>query len=133
MTFHQQVPTIAPVSDRPDVFRLKALSCEQHARESTDPRSKQGWEELAIDWHMMSKRAAGMSGKNILKLELSDMSIGFGIDDTPTCLECKGRMHLTRRAPHPIHGNAFELQTFTCGTCRLEIERGVDRLGEVMA
>jgi hypothetical protein len=133
MTLHQQIPTIAPVSNRPDAFRLKALSCEQRARESTDPRSRQGWEELAIDWHAMSNRAAGTSGEHFLILESSDMPLGFGIDDLPTCLGCKGRMRLTRRAPHPIHGNAFELQTFTCRTCRHQIERGVDRLGEVIA
>lgn len=133
MTLHHHIATATPVSDRPDAFRLKALFCEQSARESTDPRSRQGWEELAIDWHTMSNRAAGMGGKHFLTSERSDLPVGFGIGDTPTCLGCAGRMNLTRRGPHPIRGDAFELQTFTCRICSHEIERGVDRLGQVMA
>jgi hypothetical protein len=42
---------------------LKALFSEQRARESTDPTSKQDWEELAIEWHTMANLAAKMNGE----------------------------------------------------------------------
>jgi hypothetical protein len=41
-------------SDRAGAFRFKALLCEQRASESADPKSKQDWAELAIDWHAMA-------------------------------------------------------------------------------
>ncbi len=59
------------------------------------------------------------------------MPTRFGATDSPICPECKNRMCLTRRAPHPTHGYDFELQTFTCRVCRHEIEREADQLGEV--
>jgi hypothetical protein len=42
---------------------LKALSSEQRARDSTDPTSKQDWEELAIEWHTIANLAARMNGE----------------------------------------------------------------------
>jgi hypothetical protein len=42
-------------------------------------------------------------------------------------------MRLSRRAPHPTRGYAFELQTFTCRSCQHEIERAADIGGEVAA
>jgi hypothetical protein len=60
------------------------------------------------------------------------MAAGFGATDTPICPQChKATMNLTRRAPHPTLGYAFEVQTFSCSTCRYEITRTADRLGEV--
>jgi hypothetical protein len=41
-----------------DMYRAKALDCEQRAREVSDPTSKQDWEELAIEWHTMANFAA---------------------------------------------------------------------------
>jgi hypothetical protein len=61
------------------------------------------------------------------------MPTHFGASDTPTCPECKNLMRLTRRTPHPIHGNEFELQTFTCRACQHEMTRNADRSGEVIA
>ena len=61
------------------------------------------------------------------------MPTRFGATDTPTCPQCQNRMHLTRRTPHPEFGCARELQTFTCGTCRHEINRSADVGGEVAA
>ncbi len=63
MTLHQQILTCAPIADRSGVFRLKALFSEQRARESTDPTSKQDWEELAIEWHTIANLAAKMNGE----------------------------------------------------------------------
>jgi hypothetical protein len=57
-------------------------------------------------------------------------AVRFGASDHPTCPRCKDLMRLTRRAPHPIHGIEFEQQTFECRSCRYEIGRNADRLGE---
>ena len=61
------------------------------------------------------------------------MPTRFGATDTPICPECKNTMRLSRRAPHPTRGYAFELQTFTCRSCQHEIERAADIGGEVAA
>ncbi|MES2195839.1 MAG: hypothetical protein V4517_15590 [Pseudomonadota bacterium] len=61
------------------------------------------------------------------------MSIRFGASDTPTCPECKNIMRVSRRAPHPILGYDYELQTFTCRKCQHQIKREADIGGEVAA
>jgi hypothetical protein len=68
MTLHQLIPTRPPVNDRSRVLRLKALSCEERSRESSDPTSKQDWADLAIEWHTMAHLAARLTG------ELEDFS-----------------------------------------------------------
>jgi hypothetical protein len=126
MTLHQHVPASTPVSEQSAVFRLRALFSEQRAAESSNPASKQDWEELAVEWHTMANLAArpksGMAPAR------------FGIKDTPACPKCKSLMGLTRRMPHPKYdaGSGFERQTFTCTGCRHEIERNADCLGEVV-
>jgi hypothetical protein len=40
---------------------MRALICEQRARESTGPASKQDWEELAIEWHTMANLPASIN------------------------------------------------------------------------
>jgi hypothetical protein len=57
------------------------------------------------------------------------MQIRFGADEGPTCPACNCTMCVTRRAPHPIYGSTYELQTFECRTCKFEIERSADRGG----
>jgi len=64
MTLHQCVLAKAPISSRAGVFRLKALFSEERARESTDQTSREDWEELAIEWHMMANLAASASGES---------------------------------------------------------------------
>ena len=59
------------------------------------------------------------------------MPTRFGATDHPVCPKCKNLMRLTRRAPHPLRGHDFELQSFTCRVCQHEVERDADRLGEV--
>jgi hypothetical protein len=61
MTLQQE--TLAPIFNRAGMFRLKALSSEQRARESTNQQSRDDWEELAIEWHTMANLAAGASGE----------------------------------------------------------------------
>ncbi len=69
------------------------------------------------NWFLVSKKEQPMPTR-------------FGATDTPTCPECKNRMCLTRRTPHPKYGYDFEPQTFTRRVCQNEIERNADRLGE---
>ncbi len=38
-------------------YRLKALVCEKNAKDATDPALKQGWAEIAMEWHVLSSRA----------------------------------------------------------------------------
>ena len=59
------------------------------------------------------------------------MPTRFGATDNPVCSECKNRMHLTRRTPHPTRGDDFEQQIFLCRVCKHEIERDANVLGEV--
>jgi hypothetical protein len=53
-------------SNRTDMYRMKALVCEQRATESSDPTSKQDWEELAIEWHTMANFAARAGGQAVV-------------------------------------------------------------------
>lgn len=63
MTLRQEITTGTPT------FRMRALVCEQRARDSTDQTSKHDWEELAIEWHMMANSTAPrMAGCPELKL-----------------------------------------------------------------
>jgi hypothetical protein len=58
MSLQQQVLADARAASRSDIFRLKAQFSEQRAQQSTDPKSRQDWEELGIEWHMMANLAA---------------------------------------------------------------------------
>jgi hypothetical protein len=57
MSLHPQLLANAPFADRSGVFRMKALFSEERARESSEPRSRSDWEELAIEWHMIANLA----------------------------------------------------------------------------
>jgi hypothetical protein len=46
------------MTSRSKIYRLKALACEQRARETTDSASKESWQELAIAWHMIANATA---------------------------------------------------------------------------
>jgi hypothetical protein len=48
------------------MYRMKALACEQQARDTSDPTSKRDWEELAIEWHTMANFAARATGEILL-------------------------------------------------------------------
>jgi hypothetical protein len=64
MTLHQPVLPNTPIAGRAGVFRLKALFSEERARESTDPTSREDWQELAIEWHMMANLAANANDES---------------------------------------------------------------------
>jgi hypothetical protein len=53
----------------------------------------------------------------------------FGVDDKPSCVNCKGRMSLTRRTPDANHGLDHELQFFSCRACDHSMERVVNAAG----
>ena len=54
----------------------------------------------------------------------------FSMSNRPVCMICRAQtMNVTRRSPHPPYGNAYELQTFECQTCGLEIKRSFDGSG----
>ena len=58
MRIHPQLMAKAPITSRSSIFRLKALFSEQRAKESSEPRARDDWEELAIEWHMMANLTA---------------------------------------------------------------------------
>jgi hypothetical protein len=70
----QQTLTGAPTADQSDVFRLRALFCEREARQSRDWTSKQDWEVLAIECHMMAYLAARTNG------EISQIDVARHVD-----------------------------------------------------
>jgi hypothetical protein len=65
MSSHLQLLVSAPITSRSNIFRLKALFSEQRARESSEPRSRNDWEELAIEWHTMANLAARAKGESV--------------------------------------------------------------------
>jgi hypothetical protein len=65
MRLHPQLLAKAPLASRSSIFRLKALFSEQRAKESSGPRARDDWEELAIEWHMMANLAANAKTESI--------------------------------------------------------------------
>jgi hypothetical protein len=55
----------------------------------------------------------------------------FGVDFPPRCETCRQVMRLTRRAPHPLYGLEYELQSFACRKCSQEIHRSADGAGHL--
>jgi hypothetical protein len=53
----------------------------------------------------------------------------FGVANRPVCEKCKWAMHVVRRSPHPLYGNDYELQIFSCSRCGDEIKRSADAVG----
>lgn len=53
------------------LHRLRAIQCEQRAREAPDPASQREWEELAVEWHLMANLTAVAAG------EISHMEVGW--------------------------------------------------------
>jgi hypothetical protein len=45
------------------IFRLRAVQCEQRARDASDPLIKGEWEELAIEWHLLANAIGKASGE----------------------------------------------------------------------
>jgi hypothetical protein len=53
----------------------------------------------------------------------------FGANNGPICGKCNRLMHIARRSPHPLYGNAYEMQIFECRNCKIQIERSADGNG----
>ena len=64
MSLHPQRLANAPSARRSGIFRLRALFSEQRAKQSSEPRARQDWEELAIEWHLMANLAAAAKGES---------------------------------------------------------------------
>jgi hypothetical protein len=57
-------------------YRLKALTIEQLAHDTTDPAVKAAWIEIAIEWHALSNRAAQVADDGYRTIPaLSDASL----------------------------------------------------------
>lgn len=39
-------------------YHLKAIGCEQRAKQATDQTTEQEWRQLAVQWHSMADQAA---------------------------------------------------------------------------
>jgi hypothetical protein len=75
MRLHPQLLAMAPVTSRSSIFRLKALFSELRAKESSEPRFRDDWEELAIEWHTLANLAAKAERESI---QIDDASIAAG-------------------------------------------------------
>jgi hypothetical protein len=40
------------------IYRLRAVLCEQRARDASDQLIKAEWDELAIEWHLLANAVA---------------------------------------------------------------------------
>ena len=49
--------------DISEKYRLKALACEQFAKDATDAATRSAWTEIAIEWHALASRTTHESGK----------------------------------------------------------------------
>jgi hypothetical protein len=58
MRLHPQLMAKAPITSRSSIFHLKALFSEQRAKETSEPRSRDDWTELAIEWHTLANLTA---------------------------------------------------------------------------
>jgi hypothetical protein len=50
------------MADKSQDYRLKAVACGQRAKEAPERITRQEWEELAMQWHLLAHQAAQMSG-----------------------------------------------------------------------
>ena len=73
--------------------------------------------------------AWGQPSSEVMSLQQQERPRNFGAGDRATCPECGNSMGLTRRTPHLTLGAAYERQTFTCRTCRYQVERNADAQG----
>jgi hypothetical protein len=58
---------------RAEIYRLRALVSERLARDATDKAIQAAWNEIAIEWHVLSSLADGHSldGIKLVDLEVS--------------------------------------------------------------
>ena len=46
------------MTEQSKAYRLRAVACEQRVHNAPNPLTKQEWEELAIQWHLLANKAA---------------------------------------------------------------------------
>jgi hypothetical protein len=78
--------------------------------------------------HPVQKDVIVAASKNAT-IHLSNTDRHFGVENLPICQTCHRSMQMTRRSPHPIFGNDFELQSFECRRCGVQNLRSVDENG----
>jgi hypothetical protein len=49
--------------DISEKYRLKALACEQFAKDAVDTATRSAWTEIAIEWHALASRTAHETSK----------------------------------------------------------------------
>jgi hypothetical protein len=42
------------MANQSDIYRLRAISAEQRAKQSADASIKKEWDDLAIQWHLIA-------------------------------------------------------------------------------
>lgn len=50
---------------RTEMYRMRALFCEQRAKRAPDAVTRQDWEDLAIEWHALASFAGRESREDI--------------------------------------------------------------------
>ena len=45
------------------LFRLRAVQCEQRARDAADALIKREWEDIALEWHLLANAIGKASGE----------------------------------------------------------------------
>ncbi len=82
---------------------------------------------------LAERNGIGSHGVNpssdVMSLLQQERPRNFRADDRTACPECGNPLGLARRAPHLTLGAAYERQTFTCQTCRYQVERNADVQG----
>jgi hypothetical protein len=51
------------MADQSNVYRLRAVACEQRSKQTADPTVKKEWDELAIEWHLLANIVAQATNK----------------------------------------------------------------------
>jgi hypothetical protein len=54
-----------PKTFQSDWHRTRALQCEELAQDATDAGVKRGWQEVAIEWHLLATSTANQEMSQI--------------------------------------------------------------------
>jgi hypothetical protein len=93
-----------------------------------------GYAGLAKSWDDLAdqlERELGLAPSSAMAPGGGTIGTSFGSTDQPPCEQCGQPALLSRRAPHPTRGPAFELQTFSCPGCGHTQTRDADWRGKL--
>jgi hypothetical protein len=54
--------------DKAKLHRMRAVMCDQHASQATDPQVKRDWEELAMEWHHLASEEERTTGDDDIEV-----------------------------------------------------------------